>query len=161
MTEIPDDVRRASPREFSDALSALGASGGPPTDTQLAAAELDEGRTALAVRLANALYGSTLAHVMTDEVAASDDGVHTGYRGEAWRAAGADGEGIAILLHYTAMRLSAELRGASERLPVDLGVMTAAAGAAQALCLLLEVCTGAQPPRPARRHGDNELGGRR
>ncbi len=47
--------------------------------------------------------------------------------------------GIAILLHYTAMRLSAELRAISEQLPVDLGVMGAATG--QALMLLLEVCT--------------------
>ena len=41
------------------------------------------------------------------------------------------------MLHYTAMRLSAELRAVSERLPADLGVM----GAAEALRLLLEVCT--------------------
>jgi hypothetical protein len=47
-----------------------------------------------------------------------------------------------ILLHYTAMRLAAELRAIGERLPVDLGVMGAAAGAAEALKLLLEVvCT--------------------
>lgn len=40
------------------------------------------------------------------------------------------------------MRLSAELRFVSERLPVDLGVMAAAAAAAQAhWSLLLEVCT--------------------
>ena len=42
----------------------------------------------LAVQLANALYGSALAHVMTAEVAAEQAGVGGGYRGEAWRAAG-------------------------------------------------------------------------
>jgi transposase len=141
VSQIPDDVRRASPRELSDALSVLGAYAEPPTDEQLAAAELNEGQAALAARLANALYGSALAHVMTAEVAAANAGVDRGYRGEAWRAAGADGEGTAILSHYTAMRLSADLRAVTERLSVDLGVMTAAAGAAQALCLLLEVCT--------------------
>lgn len=141
VTEIPADVRRASPREFSAALSALGAYAEPPTGAQLAAAELDEGRAALAARLANALYGSALAHVMTAEIIAADAGVHSGYRGEAWQAAGADGEGTTILLHYTAMRLAGELRFVSERLPVDLGVLAAAAGAAQALSLLLEVCT--------------------
>ena len=41
------------------------------------------------------------------------------------------------MLHYTALRLSSELRVIGERLTVDLGVM----GAAQALALLLEVCT--------------------
>lgn len=39
------------------------------------------------------------------------------------------------------MRLAADLRGIEERLPVDLGVMGAAAGAAEALKLLLEVMT--------------------
>lgn len=70
-----DSSRRsqgASPRELSDALSALGAYAEPPTDTQLAAAELAEGRAALAARLANALYGSALADVMTAEVVAVD-----------------------------------------------------------------------------------------
>ena len=39
------------------------------------------------------------------------------------------------------MRLASDLRFISERLPVDLGVIGAAAGAAEALKLLLEVCT--------------------
>lgn len=64
-----------------------------------------------------------------------------GYRGEAWRAAGATGEGTAILLHDTAMRLASEVRAIRQQLPADLGVMSAAAGAAEALKLLLEVCT--------------------
>jgi hypothetical protein len=45
------------------------------------------------------------------------------------------------LLHYTAMRLASEVRAISERLPADMSVMSAAAGAAEALKLLLEVCT--------------------
>ena len=98
-------------------------------------------RAGLAARLANALYGSALAHVMTAEVAAEQAGEGGGYRGEAWRAAGATGEGTAILLHYTAMRLASEVRAISERLPADLGVIGAADGAAGALKLLLEVCT--------------------
>jgi len=122
-------------------LAALGAYAEPPTDAQLAAAELAQGRDGLAARLANALYGAALAHVMTAEVAAQQAGAGGGYRGEAWRAAGATGEGTAILLHYTAMRLASEVRAISQRLPVDLGVMAAAAGAAEALKLLLEVCT--------------------
>ena len=85
--------------------------------------------------------GSALAHVMTAEVAAEQAGEGGGYRAEAWRAASATGEGTAILLHYTAMRLASEVRAISERLPADLGVMGAAAGAAGALKLLLEVCT--------------------
>ena len=95
----------------------------------------------MVARLASALYGSALAHVMTAEVAAEQAGAGGSYRREAWRAAGATGEGTAILLHYTAMRLASEVRAISERLPVDLGVMGAAAGAAEALKLLLEVCT--------------------
>ena len=130
-----------SPKALSDALTALGAYAEPPSDAQLAAAELAEGRAVLVARLSNALYGSALAHVMSAEVAAERAGVGAGYRAEAWRAAGADGEGTAILLHYTAMRLAAELRGIERRLPVDLGVMAAAAGAGEALKLLLEVCT--------------------
>jgi hypothetical protein len=130
-----------SPRALSDALAALGAYAEPPTGEQLAAAEQAEGRAGLTARLANALYGSALAHVMTAEVAASQAGEGSGYRAETWRAAGADSEGIAILLHYSAMRQAAELRAVCERLPVDLGVMAAAAGAAEALKLLLEVCT--------------------
>lgn len=130
-----------SPKAVSDALAALGAYATPPTAAQLAAAELVEGRTGLVARLSNALYGSALAHVMTAEVAVAQAGSDTGYRHEAWQAAGTDGEGIMILLHYTALRLAAELRVVAERLPVDLGVMGAAAGAAEALRLLLEVCT--------------------
>jgi hypothetical protein len=130
-----------SPKALSEALAALGAYAEPPTDAQLAAAELAEGKQALVARLSNALYGSVLAQVMTAEVAAERAGVGGGYRGEAWKAAGATAEGIAILLHYTAMRLSAELRAISERLSVDLGVMGAATGAGQALTLLLEICT--------------------
>jgi hypothetical protein len=141
VTQIPADTPVISPTALVDALSALGTFDQAPTAAQLAEAELAEGREALVARLSNALYGSALAHVMTAEIAASAAGVDTGYRAEAWRAAGADGEGEGILLHYTAMRLSADLRTISERLPVDLGVMAAAAGAAAALTLLLEVCT--------------------
>ena len=130
-----------SPKALSDALAALGAYAQPPTAAQLAAAEFAEGRTGLVARLSNALYGSALAHVMTAELAVAQAGSDTGYRHEAWRAAGADSEGIMILLHYTALRLAAELRIIGEHLPVDLGVMGAAAGAAEALKLLLEVCT--------------------
>ena len=85
--------------------------------------------------------GPALAYVMTAEVAAEQTGAGGRYRGEAWRAAGATGEGTAILLHYTAMRLASEVRAISQQLPADLGVMSAAAGVAQALKLLLEVCT--------------------
>jgi hypothetical protein len=60
----------------------------------------------LVTRLSNALYGSALAHVMTAEIAVAQSGSDTGYRHEAWQAARATGEGIAILLHYTAMRLA-------------------------------------------------------
>ena len=59
----------------------------------------------------------------------------------AWQAAGATSEGTAILLHYLSMRLAADLRFISDRLPVDMGVMSAAAGTAEALKLLLEVTT--------------------
>ena len=141
MTKVPADSPAISPTALCDALSALGAFDQAPTASQLAEAELAEGREALVARLSNALYGSALAHVMTAEVAASAAGVDPGYRTEAWRAAGADGEGAGILLHYTALRLSADLRAIKDRLPVDLGVMAAAVGAAAALTLLLEVCT--------------------
>jgi len=141
VTEPADAVPPISAKALSDALAALGAYAEPPTDAQLAAAERAEGRAGLAARLANALYGSALAHVMTAEVAAEQAGEGGGYRAEAWRAAGATSEGTAILLHYTAMRLASEVRAISERLPADLGVMGAADGAAGALKLLLEVCT--------------------
>ena len=39
---------------------------------------------------------------MTGEVAAGDAGVGSGYRGEAWLGAEADGEDTAILLHDVA-----------------------------------------------------------
>ena len=141
MTETAEAVPPISPKALSDALAALGAYAEPPTGAQLAAAELAEGRAGLAARLANALYGAALAHVMTAEVAAEQAGAGGGYRGEAWRAADATSEGTAILLHYTAMRLASEVRAISEQLPADLGVMSAAADAAEALKLLLEVCT--------------------
>lgn len=126
---------------LSAALAALGAYAQPPTERELAEARAREGAEALTARLANALYGSALAHVMATEYTAAAAGVSVGSRSAAWQAAGATAEGTAILLHYTAMRLSADLRAISERLPVDLGVMGAAAGAAEALTLLLEVCT--------------------
>jgi hypothetical protein len=66
---------------------------------------------------------------MTAEATAEQAGEGGGYRAEAWRAAGATGEGTAILLHYTAMRPASEVRAISERLPADLGVMGSAAGA--------------------------------
>lgn len=65
----------------------------------------------------------------------------TAPRDQAWEAAGADPEGIAALLHYTAIRLATDLRHVSDNLPVDLGVMAAATEAAQGLALLLEACT--------------------
>ena len=126
---------------LSDALVALGVYAEPPTEQDLARAQANEGTVALTARLANALYGSALAHVMSTEHAASAADVPAGYRAAAWQAAGATAEGTAILLHYSAMRLASDLRLISERLPVDLGVMGAAAGAAEALKLLLEVCT--------------------
>ncbi|MGW5153495.1 hypothetical protein [Rhodococcus koreensis] len=138
---VPADMPAISPKALADALAALGADAEPLTATQLADAESAEGRAALLARLANALYGSALAHVMTAEIAAEEAGAVGGYRAEAWRAAGATTEGTAILLHYTATRLSADLRAISARLPVDLGVLGAAACAAEALTLLLEVCT--------------------
>jgi hypothetical protein len=99
VTETPPLI---SPKAISDALTALGTYAEPPTDAQLAAAELAEGRAALVARLSNALYGSALAHVMTAEIAVAQTGADRGYRDQAWLATGADGEGIAILLHYTA-----------------------------------------------------------
>jgi len=139
---VPHDLPPLIPvKMLSDALAALGAYAEAPTDQALADAAEREGTVALTVRLANALYGSALGHVMSTEVTASAAGVSSGYRGEAWQAAGADPEGIAILLHYTAMRLSSDLSFIVDRLPVDLGVIGAAADAAEALTLLLEVCT--------------------
>lgn len=137
---------------LSDALSALGAYAEPPTDQELADAQTREGTVALTARLANALYGSALAHVMSTEATASAAGVTGGYRAAAWQAAGATPEGTAILLHYTAMRLAADLRGITERLPVDLGVMSAAADAAAALTLLLEACTVRSMGDPRAEH---------
>lgn len=46
-----------------------------------------------------------------------------------------------ILMHYTAIRLAGELSAIAERVPVELGITDAAAGAARALKLLLEICT--------------------
>lgn len=126
---------------LSDALAALGVYDEPPTREQLAAAEADEGTAALSARLANALYGSALAHVMSAEYAASTAEVSTGCRAAAWQAAGATPEGTAILLHYSAMRLASDLRAVLTALPVDLGVMGAAAESAEALKLLLEIST--------------------
>lgn len=137
----PPDEAVISPKALSDALAALGTYAQAPTDAQLAAAEAREGTPALTVRLANALYGAALGHVMTAEVAAADAGVDGGYRVETWRAAGATGEGVAILQHYAAMRLASELAAISERLEVDLGVMGAAGDASEALKLLLETAT--------------------
>jgi hypothetical protein len=103
-------------RMLSDALAAAGAYAEPPTEQSLAEAQASEGTVALTARLGNALYRSALAHVMTAEYAAADAGVSTARAG-AWQAAGATAEGRAILLHYTAMRLAADLRVVSERLP--------------------------------------------
>jgi hypothetical protein len=136
---------------LSDALAALGSYGGPdspgPTAAELAAAELAEGRAALTVRLANALYGSALSHVLYAEVAASDAGVTNRYRKEAWHHA-TDADGVAILLHYASMRLASDLRAIETRLTHDLGVMGAASEAADAVKLLLEVCTVTQIDDP-------------
>ncbi len=142
MFAIPELPPLIPAKMLSDALAALGAYAEAPSEEDLARAQAAEGMVALTVRLANALYGSALAHVMSTEYTASAAGVPAAYRAAAWQAAGADAEGTAILLHYAAMRLAADLRFISERLPVDLGVMGAAAGAAEALkLLLLEVCT--------------------
>jgi hypothetical protein len=121
---------------LSDALAALGAYARPPTEAALVEAQAREGTPAFTARLANALYGSALAHVSTAEMAGAPS-----HRGEVWKATGGNPEGTIILLHYTAMRLAADLQVVADRLPVDLGVMGAAAGAAQALTLLLEITT--------------------
>jgi hypothetical protein len=125
---------------LSDALAALGAYARPPTEAALVEAQAREGTSAFTARLANALYGSALAHVLTAEMTAAQAGAPS-HRGEAWKATGGNPEGTIILLHYTAMRLAADLQVVADRLPVDLGVMGAAAGAAQALTLLLEITT--------------------
>jgi len=140
MNAIPPPPPLIPVKMLSDALTALGAYAEPPTDQDLAEAQANEGAAALTMRLANALYGSALAHVMSTEFTVSAAGVPSN-RAAAWQAAGATAEGTMILLHYSAMRLASDLRVISERLPVDLGVMGAAAGAAEALKLLLEVCT--------------------
>jgi hypothetical protein len=57
-------------RALSDALAALGAYAEPPTDADMTAAIEAEGKEALTARLANALYGVALTHVMTAEYAA-------------------------------------------------------------------------------------------
>jgi D-alanyl-D-alanine carboxypeptidase len=57
-------------RSLSDALAALGAYAEPPTDADMAAAIEAEGKEALTARLANALYGVALTHVMTAEYVA-------------------------------------------------------------------------------------------
>jgi hypothetical protein len=137
---------------LSDALAAIGAYAEAPTDQDLAAAVEAEGTVALTARLANALYGCALAHVMSAEYAATTSGAAGGYRSAAWQAAGATSEGIAILLHYLSMRLAADLRLVAERLPVDLGVADAAAGTAEALKLLLEVCTIRNLDDPRAQH---------
>lgn len=148
VSDTPPAPPVVSPKALSDALAALGAYTEAPSAAQLAAAELANGREGLSAQLSNALYGSALAHVMSCQVAAADADVATSYRHEAWRAAGADNEGILTLLHYTALRLSAELRAIDTHLPIDLGVMGAAAGAAEALTLLLQVCTVRDPEDP-------------
>ncbi len=139
-------------QELSDALAALGVYADPPTPAQLAAAVAAQGPEALAARLANALHGAALARVLATETAAATAGVAGGYRGEAWQATGADSEGTAILLHYSALRLAGELRTIAAALPVDLGVMAAACGAADALALLLEVCTVRSTLDPRAEH---------
>ena len=137
-----------SAKALSDALTALGAFTEAPTDTQLAAAELAQGSAALVARLSNALYGCALAHVMTAEVTAHDAGVGGQCRADAWQATGATVDNITLLLHYTAMRLSADLRVISEHLPAHPQVTTAAVGATEALTLLLEICTVHSPDDP-------------
>ena len=141
ISAMPTPPQLIPAKMLSDALAVLGAYAEPPTEQELTQAQAAEGGVALTVRLANALYGSALAHVMSAEYTASATDVSTGYRAAAWQAAGATAEGTAILLHYTAMRLASDLRVIAARLPVDLGVMGAATGAAEALKLLLEVCT--------------------
>lgn len=138
---VVNQPETVSVRALSDALAVLGAYAEPPTDAEMATAIEAEGKEALTARLANALYGVALAHVLSAEYIATEAGTGDGYRAEAWRAAGATSEGTAMLLHYSSMRLASDLRTISDRLPADLGVMAAAAGAAEALKLLLEVCT--------------------
>jgi hypothetical protein len=140
MSDIPVHPPLIPVKMLSDALAALGAYDVAPTEQALADAEAAEGTVALTARLVNALYGCALAHAMSVEYVASTTGVGIS-RGSAWSAAGATNEGTAVLLHYSAMRLAGDLRFISDRLPVDLGVMGAAAGSAEALKLLLEVCT--------------------
>lgn len=134
-------------RSLSQALTALGAYADDPTDVELAAAEQNEGEPALRARLSNALYGNALARVLDAEVTATDQ-QGGNYRRDAWAAAGADGEGVLILQHYTAMRLAAELGAMGQRVTADLGVLGAAGGASEALKLLLEVLTVRDPEDP-------------
>ena len=81
MTETAEAVPPISPKALSGALAALGAYAEPPTGAQLAAAELAGGRAGLAARLASALYGAALAHVMTAEAAAEQAGAGGGVPG--------------------------------------------------------------------------------
>lgn len=65
----------------------------------------------MAARLSNALYGAALARALQSEVAANGQQGSGNYRRDAWAAAGADNEGVLILLHYTALRLAFDLGG--------------------------------------------------
>lgn len=126
---------------LSDALAALGAYAEPPSEAEIADIEARDGVTDLRLRLANALYGSALAHVATSEQAALEEGIRQLHRNETWRACGATGEGSTIMLHYIALRLASDVGHIKDALPVDLGVMAASSAAATALSLLLETCT--------------------
>lgn len=55
------------------------------------------------------------------------------------------------------MRLAADLRHLCDNLPVDLGVMAAAADAANALTLLLEICTVRSLDDPRTAHLTDNL----
>ena len=53
VTETSEGIPSISVKALSDALAALGAYAEPPSDAQLAAAELAEGRAALVARLSS------------------------------------------------------------------------------------------------------------
>ena len=131
----------ASARAVSDALAGLGAHAQPLSDAQLAVAEQAEGSAGLVARLSNALYGSALVQVRNAELAAPGVDGGRAYRHEAWAATGVTSPDGALLLHYAAARLSAELQLIKQRLAADRGTMAAASRAGEALTLLLEVCT--------------------
>ena len=128
-------------RMFADALTALGTWSSPPNERDLDTAIATFGAATLAARLANALYGSAVAHVMFAETEAVAAGATSLPRGEAWTAAGADTIGAAALLNYQAARVANDLELLTARLPMDLGYSEALAATARAFQQLIELLT--------------------